>query len=143
MPEVLAIEAASFGSPWAEEDFLRCLRAKSRIGMVAEANFGGPGGEKVVGFMIYELHKKRLEILNFAACPQHRRLGVGRQMAAKLVGKLASHRRTKLGLVVSDHNLGAHLFWRAMGFRATAVLRGHYEDTGQDGYRLEYRLRPG
>ena len=45
MPEVLQAEQASFEFPWTEEDFLRCLRQRNCIGMVAEQ------GEKVVGFM--------------------------------------------------------------------------------------------
>src|SRR5262245_49541922 len=60
MPEVLQIEQDSFDYSWTEEDFLRCLRQRNCIGMVAEA------GERVVGFMIYELHKSKLHVLNFA-----------------------------------------------------------------------------
>src|SRR4051794_39786908 len=55
MPEVLAIEHASFDFPWGEEEFLRVLRQRNCIGMVAEH------GERVVGFMIYELHKSKLQ----------------------------------------------------------------------------------
>ena len=36
MPEVLQIEAASFEFPWLEDDFIRCLRQRNCIGMVAE-----------------------------------------------------------------------------------------------------------
>ena len=75
MPEVLAIEHASFDFPWCEEEFLRVLRQRNCIGMVAEV------GEQVVGFMIYELHKNKLHVLDFATPP---RLpppsGVGQQM---------------------------------------------------------------
>ena len=78
MPEVLDIERASFEFPWSEEDFIRCLRQRNCIGMVAEH------GERVVGFMIYELHKTRLHILNFAVAADVRRRGVGRQMIDKL-----------------------------------------------------------
>ena len=60
MAEVLAIEAESFEFPWSEEDFIRCLRQRNCIGMVAELD------DHVVGFMIYELHKNRLHVLNFA-----------------------------------------------------------------------------
>ena len=60
MPEVLDIENRSFEFAWTEEDFIRCLRQRNCIGMVAEHD------ERVVGFMIYELHKNRLHILNFA-----------------------------------------------------------------------------
>jgi ribosomal-protein-alanine N-acetyltransferase len=37
MPQVLAIEAASFEFPWAEEDFIRVLRQRNCLGMVVEA----------------------------------------------------------------------------------------------------------
>ena len=60
MPEVLKIEHESFEFNWTEEDFLACLRQRNCIGMVAEHD------NRVVGFMIYELHKTRLHILNFA-----------------------------------------------------------------------------
>ena len=36
MPEVVAIEKQGFEFPWSEEDFLRCLRLRHTIGMVAE-----------------------------------------------------------------------------------------------------------
>lgn len=63
MPEVLAIEAASFEFPWLEDDFIRCLRQRNCIGMVAEHD------DRVVGFMIYELNKSRIQVLNFATAP--------------------------------------------------------------------------
>src|SRR5215467_10391501 len=87
MPEVLAIEQHSFEFPWCENDFLRCLRQRNCIGMVAEHD------DQVVGFMIYELHKARLHVLNIAVSSRFRRLGVGVQMIEKLIGKLSSQRR--------------------------------------------------
>src|SRR5437660_8910989 len=104
MPEVLLAEQESFEYAWTEEDFLKCLRQRNCIGMVAEHS------EKVVGFMIYELHKQKLHVLNFAVHPQFRRIAIGRQMVDKLVGKLSSHRRTKITLAVRETNLTAQLF---------------------------------
>src|SRR5437868_9070299 len=126
MPEVLQTEQESFEYSWTEEDFLRCLRQRNCIGMVAEQ------GEKVVGFMIYELHKAKLHILNFAVHPAYRRSGVGAQMVAKLVSKLSNHRRTRITLEVRTTNRGAQLFFRAQTFRAVRVLRGFDEDSGED-----------
>lgn len=134
MPEVLAIEHASYEFPWCEEEFLRVLRQRNCIGMVAEC------GERVVGFMIYELHKSRLQVLNLAVAPEYRRMGVGRQMVAKLVGKLSSHRRTKILLQTRESNLPAQLYFRALDFRAVEVVREAYEDTGEDAYVLQYVL---
>jgi [ribosomal protein S18]-alanine N-acetyltransferase len=134
MPEVLAIEHSSFEFPWCEEEFLRVLRQRNCIGMVAEY------GERVVGFMIYELHKNKLQILDFASHPEFRRMGIGRQMLAKLVSKLSTHRRTRIALHVRETNLSAQLFYRIQGFRAMEVTREHYPDTGEDAYLMNYLL---
>jgi ribosomal-protein-alanine N-acetyltransferase len=134
MPEVLRTEQDSFDYSWTEEDFLKCLRQRNCIGMVAEL------GDKVVGFMIYELHKTKLHVLNFAVHPEFRRTGVGRQMVAKLIGKLSSHRRTKITLAVRETNLPAQLFFKMLDFRAIKVMRGYYEDSGEDAFMMQFRV---
>ena len=134
MPEVLATEKVSFEFPWLEEDFIRCLRQRNCIGMVAEHD------DRVVGFMIYELHKAKLHILNFAVNPHFRRLGVGSQMVQKLIGKLSSHRRTRISLEVRETTLVAQLFFRSQGFRAIRVLRSYYEDSGEDAFLMQYKF---
>jgi len=135
MPEVLDIESRSFEFPWSEEDFIRCLRQRNCIGMVAEYD------ERVVGFMIYELHKNRLHILNFAVRPEFRRRGVAMAMVRKLIGKLSQQRRNRILLEIRETNLGAQLFFRDCGFRAISVLRDFYEDTIEDAYLMQYRYR--
>jgi len=135
MPEVLSIERDSFEFPWLEEDFFRCLRQRNCIGMVAEHE------DRVVGFMIYELHKTRIHVLNFAVANEHQRRGVGSQMVAKLIGKLSSQRRTRIVLEVRETNLPAQLFFRENGFRAVSVLHSYYADTPEDAYLMQYRYR--
>ncbi len=134
MPEVLQIEQQSFEFPWIEEDFLRCLRQRNCIGLVAEQ------GEKVVGFMIYELHKTKLHILNFAIDPSWWRVGVGAQMVSHLISKLSSHRRTRIMLEVRETNLAAQLFFRNQEFRAVKLLQKFYEDSGEDAYLMQYQF---
>jgi ribosomal-protein-alanine N-acetyltransferase len=133
MPEIMGIELASFEYAWTEDDFLRCLRQRNCIGMVAER------GNTILGFMIYELHRTRLNVLNFAVAPTARRSGVGGLLVAKLIYKLCSHRRHKLTLAVREGNTAAQLFFRAHRFKAAKVLRGYYEDSGEDAYQMEYR----
>jgi ribosomal-protein-alanine N-acetyltransferase len=131
MPEVMRTERASFEYSWTEDDFLRCLRQRNCIGMVAEQ------GETVLGFMIYELHRSRLHVLNFAVHPAVRRLGIGGLMVDKLIYKLVSHRRQKITLAVRERNLAAQMFFRVHGFKATRLLRNYYEDSGEDAYQME------
>jgi ribosomal-protein-alanine N-acetyltransferase len=59
-------------------------------------------------------------------------------MAAKLISKLSSHRRTRVTLAVRETNLAAQLFFRAQGFRATRVMRSYYEDSGEDAFLMQY-----
>jgi ribosomal-protein-alanine N-acetyltransferase len=134
MPEVLRIDQASFDQTWSEQDFLLCLRQRNCIGMVAEQ------AERVAGFMIYELHKTRLHILNFAVHPGFRRRSVGTQMSSKLINKLAGHRRTAVDVDLRETNLVAQQFFRKQGFKATQVLRAFYPDSGEDAFVMEYRL---
>jgi [ribosomal protein S18]-alanine N-acetyltransferase len=136
MPEVLAIEAESFEFPWFEEDFVRCLRQRNCIGMVAEHE------DRVAGFMIYELHKTRIHVLNFAVAGAYRRCGVGSQMIAKLAAKLSAQRRSRIVLEIRETNLDAQLFFRENGFRAVSVLHSYYADTPEDAYLMQYRYRP-
>jgi [ribosomal protein S18]-alanine N-acetyltransferase len=136
MPEVMAIEAGSFEFPWLDDDFVRCLRQRNCIGMVAEHE------DRVVGFMIYELHKTRIHVLNFAVARDDRRRGVGSQMIAKLTAKLSTQRRSRVLLEVRETNLAAQLFFRENGFRAVSVLRSYYADTPEDAYMMQYRYRP-
>jgi len=136
MAEVMDIECESFEFPWSEDDFVRCLRQRNCIGMVAEHD------DKVVAFMIYELHKTRLHVLNFAVNEDFRRRGAGSQMMAKLMGKLSQQRRTRILLEVRETNLAAQLFFRNQGFRAVSVLRDFYDDTTEDAYVMQYRYKP-
>jgi ribosomal-protein-alanine N-acetyltransferase len=100
--------------------------------MVAEA------GDSVVAFMIYELHRARLHVLNFAVARSHRRLGVGTRMMQKLIGKLTPDRRSRIVLEVRETNLPAQLFFREMGFRAISLLKDFYQDTTEDAYLMHF-----
>jgi ribosomal-protein-alanine N-acetyltransferase len=133
MPEVLAIERASFGDPWREDDFARALRQRHIIGRVVERD------GRIIGYMIYELHRNRLHLLNIGVAPDCRRCGVGRAMIGHLQAKL-SERRSRIMLEVCETNLDGQLFFRALGFRAISVLHDLYKNTAEDAYLMRYRV---
>lgn len=142
MLAVLQIEQDSFEFTWSEDEFMRVLRQRNCIGMVYDNE------DQITGYMIYELQKTQLRLLNFAVSPQYRRQGIGTAMIQKLIKKLtpptsalhAQKRRTKIILNVRETNLNAQLFFRQMGFYATATLRNYYEDTEEDAYTMEYQI---
>lgn len=136
MPEVMAIENASFAEPWTEQEFRATLRKRNCIGMVAE--YGDCEHEYVAGFMVYQLNRGYLRLLDMAVAPDFRNTGVGSQLVAKLVGKLSPEKqtRTRITLRVSEGSLAAQLFFRSLGFLATDVERDYFD--GADAYLMEY-----
>lgn len=141
LPDMLAIEAASFAQPWTEDEFRHMLRQRSCIGLVAErreqAEFGSTF--RTVGYVVYQLTDHAVAILNLAVAPAERRNGVGSFMVGKLKSKLRSNRRRRLLCNVHDGNLMAHLFLRSCGLQAVEVLRGYSAD-GSDAYLFSYEL---
>lgn len=134
MPEVLQIERGCFEYPWTDEDFMVCLRERNCIGMVCEHS------HSILGFMVYELHKSALRILNFAVHEDSQRCSIGRQMINRLIDKLSQQRRTTINTEVRERNVDAQLFFKSMGFKSISIIRGYYEDTDEDCYQLRYTI---
>jgi len=134
MDEVLAIERASFEIPWIEEEFLFCLKQRNCIGMVAELD------GKIRGFIIYELHKSMLRVLNMAVDPEARRTGIGSMMVQRLIDKLSSQRRREIMLEVRETNVPAQLFFAGLKFRAVSILKNNYDDCEEDAYMMQYHI---
>jgi len=133
LPAVLRIEEASFDDPWQEDDFIRLLRQRNRIGMVVDRD------DEVAGYAVYGLHKTRLHLLNLAIHPGHRMAGVGRALIERIKSKLFWQRR--IVLEVRETNLAAQFFFKRLGFRAVAVLHDFYEQPlKEDAYLMQYRV---
>lgn len=127
LPEVLAIEEASFEEPWTEGRFLSVLRERSSIGMVAEV------GGRVAGYMLYRLRPRTVELLTFAVSPARRNRGVGTRLLAKLVEKIDRgawpvRRRTAIEAEVPEEHVAFLMFLRkraapGSGLRLDCKLR--------------------
>ena len=130
----LRIDADAFQYPWSEDDFFDCLRQRNCVGMVAEV------GGQVVGYMVYQLSKTRIDLLSFAVDPACQRKGIGRAMATKLIGKLTAGRRNRIIADVWERNLDAQLFFQVMGFRAIDTLPTKLSSLDDCEYRFRYNL---
>ena len=90
---------------------------------------------KVVGFVIYELHKTKLHILNFAVHPEHRRIGVGSQLAERLISLLSIHRRKRIVVAIPPDRFDeASPFFTSAGF-------DEIKDTKVMEYNLDGKLK--
>ena len=116
MQEVLAIENECFDQPWTESDFVRTLRQRDCVGIVAE------NGNGIVAYAVYRLGKRHVEILSIAVRRDSRRAGAGSRMIEWITKAAKRRPRRRLTLVIRETNLPAQLFFRQIGFRAVAML---------------------
>lgn len=128
MVEILHLEQVQ-RSPWSEDQLLSCFRQLNCIGMVAEVN------DVVVGYMIYELFPKKLEVLKVVGGDRT----VLDKMLSKLASKLSSHRRNRVAVNVDENALYMHLTLKRNGYDAVRVIKNGEAD-GADSYRFVYRL---
>lgn len=135
LDEVHAIARASFDRPWTGAERLAVPRQANVIGVVALY------GTCVLGFAIFDLGCGSITVRDFAVLPAARRRGVGGQLMGYIRGRLAEDHRPRLIVDVRETNLGGQLFLRSQGFRATQLIRGHFESNGEDAYRFVYSIK--
>src|SRR5690348_10535734 len=99
LPQVLAIEEASFSSPWNEDEFNRWNRKRDVMTVVVECQ------REIVAFQMYQAQKHRYEILDMAVKPDSRRLGIGRYLIGRLAEKLAISKRQRICILVAESAL--------------------------------------
>jgi [ribosomal protein S18]-alanine N-acetyltransferase len=129
---VLELENQNFEFPWSEEDLLSCLKMARVIGMVIEYH------HEVIGYMIYELNKDHITLLNIAVESDFQRQSVGSQLLKRLMKKLSFSKRGRMTVTVRESNLPAQMFFSAHDFRATSILKKSYEENDEDAYVMQY-----
>lgn len=126
--DVQAIERCSFEFPWGEAEFQACFTNPRINYLVAEYR------EQILGYVFYEMLKNHIHLMSIAVHPKYRRMGVGTQLLAGLVGEEYA------SFEVRETNLAAQLFFRSNGAKATEVLRGFYQDAKEDAYLMKLSL---
>jgi len=116
---------------WVEKDFAVFLKGHhTRLGFVATAH------DHVVGYMVYEWFKNRVELVRLCVLPEVRRQTIATQMIVQLKERLRASKKCRhLAANVPDHLLPMQLFLKKEEFRALHVLS---EEDGNDFYRMIY-----
>jgi ribosomal-protein-alanine N-acetyltransferase len=134
LSQVQEIEKRSFPNAWSFRQLHRFLRCQGVSAFAAVA------GAAVLGFAFVERSGADANLLNLAVHPDHRRTGIGRRLVDAVLEQARAKRLRKLRLEVRETNVPAQIFYRTVGFRATRILKGHYRDSLEDGYRMECPL---
>ena len=131
---VLELEKQIFEFPWSEDELLSCLKMSRVIGMVISYQ----STNQVIGYMVYELNKTHIAILNLVVESDFQRRNVGSQLLKRLMDKLSFSKKSRMTVTVRESNLSAQMFFSAHDFRATSILKKSYEENDEDAYVMQY-----
>jgi ribosomal-protein-alanine N-acetyltransferase len=131
MPAVIALEQASFRSPWSPELLRRELDHDWSTILLVEEPL--PSGEKrLLGLAIFWIVQDEVHILNVATAPEHRRRGVARAVMDELLARGRQRRCSLATLEVRRSNEAAIGLYRSLGFRSVGVRPNYYVDEKED-----------
>lgn len=139
LPEILAIEAASFVTPWTRgmfQDELRlphaqCLAVKARQ---AEKT-------QIAAYIIFWLVADEVHLHNIAVRGEFRRQGLAAglmKIMRDIAGQVAATRQT---LEVRESNAGAISLYRRCGFVVKGKRPLYYDDTREDALVMWAEVR--
>jgi ribosomal-protein-alanine N-acetyltransferase len=122
---VADLERCCFDHPWSALELQMALVQLGCFGVVEEWD------DAVIGYMVFEVGKRQVKLLNIAVAEQCRRRGI----ASKLLSELP---RREIVLEVRETNVAAQLFFRVNGFRYVRTLKGYYDDVQEDAYEMRH-----
>jgi ribosomal-protein-alanine N-acetyltransferase len=125
---VMAIEKASFPSPWSRALFEEEIGRAFSDAIVAVE----PPGGKVAGYAICWTVGEDSHLLNIAVRPDARNRGIGRSLLRECIRRGARAGGRRIYLEVRTGNEPALSLYRREGFRFVGLRKGYYVDTGED-----------
>ncbi len=155
LDEVLAIERASFRSPWSQRAYqaeLDSLYGVYRVLRLAPPESSGPapwqpqrrwpgwlGGRRpaadrgpLVGYHGFQLVLDEAHIMTIAVHPDYRRRGLGELLLLDVFDEARRHGASRLTLEVRVGNVAAQELYRKYGFTVEGRRLRYYAD-GEDG----------
>ncbi|MCE5254242.1 MAG: tRNA (adenosine(37)-N6)-threonylcarbamoyltransferase complex transferase subunit TsaD [Actinomycetia bacterium] len=135
LPAVVAIEAASFRSPWTYGMLREELDQESGWRSVAEDATG-----RVVGFLLGRCYPDAWHVVDLAVAPDRRRRGVGGALLDDFL-RAADECGVEVVLEVRPGNAEAVSLYGPRGFAVVGIRPKYYPDTDEDAFVMVRPLR--
>jgi ribosomal-protein-alanine N-acetyltransferase len=135
LDEVLAIEKASFQTPWSRGAF-RYELTQNRVARSLVVRLGG----ELAGYLCMWEIGHEIHITNLAVHPKFRRRGLARALLGSVLEQARRKAVELVFLEVRPTNVEALTLYESLGFRVIGRRKGYYFDTGEDALVMEARL---
>lgn len=129
LPEVYAIENASFPTPWPPGSYEHELNANPAARYLVAEKDG-----HVIGFAGGWIIIDESHITNIAVAQAQRGHGYGRRLTEALLQYLSNLGADYTTLEVRESNEVAIGLYRSLGFVKVGVRKRYYSDTNEDGF---------
>lgn len=136
LPQVAALERASYAFPWNERIFDDCLRVGYHC-LVVETAAG------LAGYAILSTGAGEAHLLNICIEQALRRHGIGRELLFAVFERARSIGVRDVFLEVRRSNRPAITLYEALGFERLGVRRGYYQAHEGREDAIVYRLELG
>jgi len=126
LPEIVALHASSFETPWDLKAFGELLAMSGTFLQVARE---APTGS-IMGFILTRIAADEAEIITIAVDPAHRGEGIGAALVTSAAAEAKAFGATSLILEVAEDNAPAIRLYERMGFAVTGRRPAYYERKG-------------
>jgi ribosomal-protein-alanine N-acetyltransferase len=130
LPEILAIERASFPTPWTEGMFLDEIKTTHAQCLIIKIEIEGK--TFVAAYIIFWFVADEVHLHNLAVKNEFRRQGLACNMMNLMKDIAAQVGITRQTLEVRESNLGAINLYRKCGFVVKGKRPRYYTDTNED-----------
>lgn len=134
LPEVVAIERASFPNPWTGPLFLQELQVGFSRTIVARGDDGA-----ILGYLCRWLVADEIHVLNVAVAPSARGRGLGAALVRQVLDEAAACRVVAVTLEVRRSNTAGRRLYESFGFEEVGS-RPNYYGRGEDALILRLPL---
>jgi ribosomal-protein-alanine N-acetyltransferase len=139
LPEVLAIEEASFVAPWSGAAFEAELEKPHACFCLARS-LSGDKAVSVVGYVCFWLVADEIQIVNVAVHLAWRRRGIGTRLMRYALERGYEAGARVAVLEVRPSNQAARFLYDGLGFKAVRERPGYYPEHGEPALILEMNL---
>lgn len=130
--QVVAIDQASFPTPWPEDAFhYELVRNRSSLCWVAEWAVKGNPPEIIASIVVW-LVLDEAHIGTLAVKPGFRRRGVAQYLLARVLLACAQRGARQALLEVRESNQAAQNLYHKFGFEKVGLRHGYYKDRHED-----------
>lgn len=139
--QVMAIEKASFPSPWPRGAFIEEMRSNPYARCVVTREAGAGARDRLSAYICYWILGEELLINNLAVRPDRRRLGLGRLLLTHALKEGLDSGCLVAYLEVRPSNEAAIHLYESHGFTVVRRRKGYYADTREDALVMRATLK--